>query len=79
MEKKKKICAFGLNVRVKKGQQACYIIYFLITFILSLPKVLQHEGQTMNLRKGGRAWEIQCFALKTTTKNPTQLLSVVGH
>lgn len=52
MEKKKKISAFGLNVRVKKGQQACYIIYFLITFILSLPKVLQHEGQTMNLRKG---------------------------
>lgn len=49
--KVKKNIAFGLNVHVIKAQQACYIIYFLITFIFSQPKVFQHEGHTMNLKK----------------------------
>lgn len=67
MERKKKISAFGLNVQVIKAQQACFIIYFLITFIFSLPKVFQRQGRTMNVSKRGETWEILCFASETTT------------
>lgn len=48
-EKRKKNGAFGLNVRVGEGQPACSIIYFLITFILSRPRVSRHEGRAIRL------------------------------
>lgn len=78
MEKEKKICAFGLNVHVKKGQQACYIIYFLITFILST-KSVPTPGTHYEFEEGGGGLGESVVYIKNNNKNPTQLLAVVGH
>lgn len=66
--KGKKICAFGLTVHVIKAQQACYIIYFLITFICSLPKVSNTGTYYEFEEKGGNMGD-SVFCIKNKNNN----------
>lgn len=68
-------------MHVKKGQQACYIIYFLITFILSAKSVptpgTHNEFEEGGVERGHMGESV--VYIKSNNKNLTELLVVVGH